>query len=35
MTGQKSKLSLDWWAVIFAAAAVILVRFRFIPHIPW
>lgn len=35
MSEQKSKLSVDWWAVILAAAAVILVRFGFIPHIPW
>ena len=35
VTEQKSKLSVDWWAVILAAAAVILVRVGFISHVPW
>jgi hypothetical protein len=34
MTTQP-KLTLDWWAVIAAVAAAILVRFNILPHIPW
>jgi len=29
------KLSLDWWAVLAAAAAVVLVKAGVLPHIPW
>jgi len=29
------KLTLDWWAVIAAITAAILVRFNVLPHIPW
>jgi hypothetical protein len=28
-------LSLDWWSVILALAAVGLIRIGAIPHIPW
>jgi hypothetical protein len=29
------KLSLDWWAVLAAAAVVLLVKTSVLPHIPW
>jgi hypothetical protein len=28
-------LSRDWWAVLAAALAILLVRLGFIPSIPW
>jgi hypothetical protein len=35
MAEKKSKISVDWWSVILATGAVLLVRFGLIPHIPW
>ncbi len=38
MPGQlelKSKVSLDWLAVIVALGAALLVRFGVLPRIPW
>jgi hypothetical protein len=35
MAEGKPGLSVDWWAVLLATGAVILVRFGLIPHIPW
>lgn len=35
MSENKNKLSVDWWSVLLATAAVILIRFGLIPHIPW
>ena len=29
------KLSLDWWSVILALAAIALVMAGAMPHIPW
>jgi hypothetical protein len=29
------KISLDWWAVIAALAAVALVRSGLVPNVPW
>jgi hypothetical protein len=29
------KISLDWWAVIVALCAVVLIKFGVVPHIPW
>ncbi len=29
------KLSLDWWSVLIGMGAAALVRFGFLPHIPW
>ncbi|MFM2124918.1 MAG: hypothetical protein RL328_1369 [Acidobacteriota bacterium] len=29
------KLSLDWWSVIVAFAAVLLIRAGILPHIAW
>jgi hypothetical protein len=29
------KLSLDWWSVIAALAAVLLIKSGLFPHIPW
>jgi hypothetical protein len=29
------KLSLDWWSVILALAAVVLIRAGVLPHISW
>jgi len=29
------KLSVDWWSVILALAATLLVWMGVIPHIPW
>ena len=31
----RSRLSLDWWAVIVAVAVAALVRFDVLPAIPW
>lgn len=30
-----SKLSIDWWAVLLAAAAVVLVKLGVLHPIPW
>jgi hypothetical protein len=29
------RLSRDWWAVLAAAAAVILIKLGVVAHIPW
>jgi hypothetical protein len=29
------KISLDWWAVIAALGAAVLIKFGLLPHIPW
>ena len=29
------KLSVDWWSVILALTAVVLVRIGILPHITW
>ena len=29
------KLSVDWWSVITALAAAVLIKFGVLPHIPW
>lgn len=34
LIGMK-KLSLDWWSVLIGLGATALVRFGFLPHIPW
>jgi hypothetical protein len=31
----RSRISLDWWAVIVAAAAAALIRLDILPAIPW
>jgi len=35
MAEQKKGLSVDWWSVAIALAAVLLVRFNLLPRIPW
>ena len=32
---MKTKLSLDWWAVLAALAAVALVRAGLLPNVSW
>jgi hypothetical protein len=32
---SRQKLSVDWWSVITALAAAILIKFGILPHIPW
>jgi len=32
---KKSKLSIDWWAVLLAAVAVVLVKLGVLHPIPW
>jgi hypothetical protein len=29
------KLSVDWWSVITAFTAAVLIKFGILPHIPW
>jgi hypothetical protein len=29
------RLSMDWWAVIVALAATLLIKLNVLPHIPW
>jgi len=29
------RLSTDWWAVLAAALAVLLIKFGFVPHVGW
>jgi len=29
------KLSLDWWAVLAAALAIVLIKIGALPRIPW
>jgi hypothetical protein len=31
----KSRISLDWWAVLAAAAAVLLIKSGLVAGIPW
>jgi hypothetical protein len=31
----RQKLSLDWWAVIVALFAAILIKLGIVSHIPW
>jgi len=33
--GGRMRLSLDWWAVLAAAVAVILIKTGFVSGIPW
>jgi hypothetical protein len=33
--GASSRVSLDWWAVIVAMAAALLVRVGVVPHVRW
>jgi hypothetical protein len=33
--GTRSRISHDWWAVIAALAAVVLVKAGILPNIPW
>jgi hypothetical protein len=35
MSSLKWKLTLDWWAVILALLAAVLIRTGVLPHIPW
>jgi hypothetical protein len=30
-----SKLSIDWWSVITALGAALLIKLGILPHIPW
>jgi hypothetical protein len=29
------RISRDWWAVLAAAAAIILIRLGIVSHVPW
>jgi hypothetical protein len=29
------RLSLDWWSVIAALGAAVLIRLGVLPHVPW
>jgi hypothetical protein len=31
----RPRLSIDWWSVITALSAAILIKFGILPHIPW
>jgi hypothetical protein len=32
---QNIRLSLDWWSVIAALGAAVVVKLGVLPHIPW
>lgn len=32
---SRQKLSVDWWSVITAIGATVLIKFGILPHIPW
>jgi hypothetical protein len=32
---QHKRLSLDWWSVIAALGAAVVVKLGILPHIPW
>jgi hypothetical protein len=32
---MKPKISLDWWSVLWAIAAIALIKLSILPHIPW
>jgi hypothetical protein len=32
---SRQKLSVDWWSVITALGAAILIKFGILPHISW
>jgi hypothetical protein len=32
---SRQRLSLDWWSVITAVAAAVLIKSGILPHIPW
>ena len=34
-TGERAKISLDTWAVVFALLAALLIRTGVLKHIPW
>ena len=35
MSERKKRISLDWWTVLAALAAVVLVKVGVLPAIPW
>ena len=35
MSEPKSRISLDWWTVLAALAAALLVKVGLLPAIPW
>ena len=35
MSERKFSLSIDWWSVLLALLAAILVKLGVLPHIPW
>jgi hypothetical protein len=35
MSSQSKRISIDWWAVIAALGAAVLVKAHLLPHVPW
>jgi hypothetical protein len=35
MSSQSKRIPIDWWAVIAALGAAVLVKLQLAPHIPW
>jgi hypothetical protein len=35
MSSQSKRIPIDWWAVIAALGAAVLVKAQLLPHVPW
>jgi hypothetical protein len=35
MSSQPKRIPIDWWAVIAALGAAVLIKAQLLPHVPW